>query len=197
MNLNDPIFTDEAKARAYFESIRWPDGIFCPHCDGTEHCYRLEGKSHRPGLFHCNDCAGQFTVTTGGVMESSKIPLTKWALGFRLYAASKQGFSAHQLHRMLGITYKSAWFMAHRIREAMGSAKDAAPIGGSGKIVEGDEVEVGRSHKSRKRPRLHHKHSRIRSIRFERGTQWNGPRGLAARSEARARSTSFRLTSAN
>lgn len=153
MNLNDPIFTDEAKARTYFESIRWPNGPVCPHCGGTERCYRLEGKSHRPGLIHCNDCSGSFTVTTGGVMESSKIPLTKWALGFRLYAASKKGFSAHQLHRMLGITYKSAWFMAHRIREAMAPAKDAGQIGGSGKIVEADETELSPSRKSKKRPR--------------------------------------------
>jgi transposase-like protein len=153
MNLNDPIFTDEAKARTYFESIRWPDGMICPHCGGTERCYRLEGKSTRPGLIHCNDCNGSFTVTTGGVMESSKIPLTKWALGFRLYAASKKGFSAHQLHRMLGITYKSAWFMAHRIREAMAPLETAAPIGGGGKVVEADETELSPSRKSKRRPR--------------------------------------------
>ena len=97
----------------------------CPHCGTTNKVYRLNGKSHRPGLFHCNVCDGSFTVMTGGVMESSKIPLTKWALGFYLYAASKKGFSAHQLHRQLGISYKSAWFMAHRIREAM------APLAGS------------------------------------------------------------------
>jgi len=153
MNLNDPIFTDEAKARAYFEAIRWPDGISCPHCGGTERCYRLEGKSHRPGLVHCNDCSGSFTVTTGGVMESSKIPLTKWALGFRLYAASKKGFSAHQLHRSLGVTYKTAWFMAMRIREAMAPAKDVSPIGGAGRVVEADETELSPSRKSKKRPR--------------------------------------------
>lgn len=157
MNLNDPIFTDEAKARTYFESIRWPNGPTCPHCGGTERCYRLEGKSHRPGLIHCNDCNGSFTVTTGGVMESSKIPLTKWALGFRLYAASKKGFSAHQLHRSLGITYKSAWFMAHRIREAMAPAKDAGPIGGAGKVIEADETELSPSRKSKRRPRIRNK----------------------------------------
>jgi transposase-like protein len=84
-------------------------------------------------------------------MESSHIPLTKWALGFRLYAASKKGFSAHELHRVLGITYKSAWFMAHRIREAMAPAADAAPLGGEGVVVESDETELGSSHKTRKR----------------------------------------------
>ena len=144
MNLNDPIFTDETKARAYFEGLRWPDGPYCPHCGEAEKVYRLEGKSHRPGLFTCNGCNGAFTVTTGGVMESSHIPLTKWALGFRLYAASKKGFSAHQLHRQLGITYKSAWFMAHRIREAMAPTKTAAPLGGAGKVVEADESYTGR-----------------------------------------------------
>ena len=140
MNLNDPIFSDETKARAYFESIRWPNGPVCPHCGGTERVYRLEGKSHRPGLIHCNDCSGSFTVTTGGVMESSKIPLTKWAMGFRLYASSKKGFSAHQLHRTIGIPYNSAWFMAMRIREAMAPIAGAGPVGGSGKIVEADET---------------------------------------------------------
>lgn len=142
MNLTDPIFTDEAKARDYFESIHWPNGPFCPHCGETEKVYRLHGKTTRPGLLYCNSCNGSFTVTTGTVMESSKIPLTKWAMGFRMYAGSKKGFSAHQLHRSLGITYKSAWFMAHRIREAM-SATDPAPIGGKGKTVEADETYFG------------------------------------------------------
>jgi transposase-like protein len=149
MNLTDPIFSDEAKARAYFEAIRWPNGPTCPHCGGTERVYRLDGKSHRPGLIHCNDCDGSFTVTTGGVMESSKIPLTKWALAFRLMAASKKGISAHQLHRTLGITYKSAWFMAMRVREAMGIPANADPVGGKGKIVEVDETELAKSRKTK------------------------------------------------
>jgi transposase-like protein len=153
MNLNDPIFSDETKARAYFEVIRWPNGPVCPHCTETTKVYRLEGKSHRPGLIHCNACGGQFTVTTGGVMESSHIPLTKWALAFRLYAASKKGFSAHQLHRQLGISYKSAWFMAHRVREAMSPAPDAPKVGGGGVIVEADETEMAPSRKSRPRKR--------------------------------------------
>lgn len=150
MNLNDPIFADETKARAYFESIRWPNGPVCPHCTGTERVYRLEGKSHRPGLIHCNDCDGSFTVTTGGVMESSHIPLTKWALAFRLMASSKKGISAHQLHRMLGITYKSAWFMAMRVREAMGlPPAGRGTVGGPGQIVEADETELAKSRKTK------------------------------------------------
>src|SRR5579862_9641703 len=126
--LNDPIFTDEAKAREYFEAQHWQNGPFCPHCGETEKVYRLNGKSHRPGLVHCNSCSGSFTVTTGTVMESSHIPLTKWALGFRLMAGSKKGISAHQLHRSLKIGYRAAWFMAMRIREAM--APSVGVIGG-------------------------------------------------------------------
>jgi transposase-like protein len=152
MKLTDPIFTDEAKARTYFETIRWPNGPFCPHCGETDKVYRLDGKAHRPGLIHCNGCKGSFTVTTGGVMESSHIPLTKWALAFYLYAASKKGFSANQLHRQLGISYKSAWFMAHRVREAMGPAADAGPMGGAGKTIEADEMYLGKSPKTKRSP---------------------------------------------
>lgn len=150
MNLNDPIFTDEAKAREHFEAVRWPDGPYCPHCGSLDKIYRLAGKSHRPGLFHCNGCSGAFTVTTKSVMESSHIPLTTWALGFKLMAASKKGVSAHQLHRMLGITYKSAWFMAMRIREAMAPGVDV--LGGPDVIVEADETELSPSHKTKRKP---------------------------------------------
>src|SRR5665213_243620 len=150
MKLTAPIFHDETKARAHFEAIRWPNGPVCVHCGETEKVYRVTGKSARPGLIHCNACEGQFTVTTGGVMESSHIPLTKWALGFYLYSASKKGFSAHQLHRQIGITYKSAWFMAHRIREAMAPlAGSEPPLGGEGKIVEADETELSPGRKTR------------------------------------------------
>ena len=142
MRLSDPIFADEAAAREHLERIRWPNGPVCPHCGETEKVYRLWGKTTRPGLIHCNACSGAFTVTTGGVMESSHIPLTKWALGFRLMASSKKGISAHQLHRTLGISYKSAWFMAHRIREAMAPAPNDGPLGGDGVILEADETEI-------------------------------------------------------
>jgi len=143
-NLTDPIFNDEEAARAHLESIRWADGVYCPHCGNTDETaiHRLKGKSHRPGLFQCNECRQHFTVTVGTVMERSKVPLAKWVLGFHLYASSKKGMSAHQLHRMLGVTYKTAWFMAHRIREAMRD-DDADPIGGEGKKVEADETYFG------------------------------------------------------
>lgn len=142
INLTDPIFTDEAKAREHMEAIRWPEGPVCPHCGSMDKVYRLKGKSHRPGLIHCNNCTGSFTVTTGSVMESSHVPLNKWVLAFRLMASSKKGISAHQLHRTIGVTYKTAWFMAHRIREAM--RDDASTLlGGEGEIIESDETLWG------------------------------------------------------
>lgn len=146
-NLTDPIFNNEDKAREHLESIRWADGVYCPHCGNADQASlrRLEGKSHRPGLFQCNACRQHFTVTVGTVMERSKVPLAKWVLGFHLYAASKKGMSAHQLHRMLGVTYKTAWFMAHRIREAMKEdVASAGPLGGEGKTVEADETYHGK-----------------------------------------------------
>ena len=107
----------------------------------------LQGKAHRPGLYHCRDCRGQFTVLTGSVMESSHIALPKWVLAIRLMAASKKGVSAHQLHRMLHLTCKTAWFMAHRLREAMRDPSPA-PLGGEGKIVEADEAYHGNARPS-------------------------------------------------
>lgn len=145
LDLTNPIYHDEDAARAHLEDIRWPDGPRCAHC-GSENVTRMHGKSHRPGLHHCNDCAKPFTVTVNTVMERSKIPLAKWVLGFQLMAASKKGVSSHQLHRMLGITYKSAWFLSMRIREAMGLPKEPPArggMGGKGKIVESDETFVG------------------------------------------------------
>jgi len=148
--LSDPIFHNEDKAREHLEAIRWPDGPTCPHCGNTDQdrIVKLKGKSHRPGLYQCNECRGHFSVTVGSVMERSKIPLTKWVAAFHLMAASKKGVSAHQLHRMLGITYKSAWFLAHRVREAMREDADTSgPIGGEGKTVEADETYIGKRDK--------------------------------------------------
>jgi transposase-like protein len=143
VDLTNPIFHNEDAARAHLESVRWPEGPVCVHC-GSKRVTRMVGKSHRAGLIHCNDCEKPFTVTVDSVMERSKIPLAKWVLGFHLMAASKKGVSSHQLHRMLGITYKSAWFLSMRIREAMGlDAETAGPIGGGNKVVESDETYVG------------------------------------------------------
>ena len=142
-DLQNPIFNDLDKAREALEAVRWPNGPFCPHCGNVEQSKiaKVEGKkhSHRAGLYYCNECKGQFTVTVGTVFERSKVPLTKWWLATHLMSASMKGISAHQLHRMLGVTYKTAWFMCHRIREAMKDA-NPSPMGGSGSVIEADET---------------------------------------------------------
>lgn len=145
MSLPD-IFTNEDKAREHLEAQRWPEGPTCPHCGNTaqNRIHKMAGKSHRPGLYKCKECRQPFSVTVGTVFERSKIPLHIWLYATHLMTSSKKGMSAHQLHRMLGITYKSAWFMAHRIREAMGDEPGTAgPLGGEGKIVEADETYFG------------------------------------------------------
>jgi transposase-like protein len=142
VDLSAPMFHDDAVARAHLEAVRWPNGAFCPHC-GSFNVHLMEGKSHRPGLRYCRDCAGHFTVTVGTVFERSHIPLHKWVLANYLMNASKKGMSAHQLHRTLDLPYKTAWFMAHRIREAMRMA-NPTPLGGDGKIVEADETYYGK-----------------------------------------------------
>jgi transposase-like protein len=130
-NLTDPIFHDDDAARSHFEAIRWPNGPVCPHCGAVEASTLVNGKSHRKGMYQCNACREPFSVMVGSVMERSHIPLAKWALAFHLMAASKKGVSAHQLMRTLGIgSYRTAWFMAHRIREAMKLDSKAGPIGG-------------------------------------------------------------------
>jgi transposase-like protein len=137
--LSDPAYHDEDAARAYLEEVRWPDGPFCPFCGAFETVKPLGGPSMGPGWYYCSACQDKFTVRVGSIMERSHIPLHKWLLAFRLMASSKKGVSAHQIHRTLGITYKSAWFLMHRIREAMND-NGAAPLGGEGKIVEANET---------------------------------------------------------
>src|ERR1700733_12763271 len=148
-----PHFTDPDKAREFLEAKRWPEGPICPHCGALGEAYRLQAdvenkkaKTHaRKGLYKCGGCREQFTVTVGTVMEDSHIPPHKWLYAFHLLCASKKGMSAHQLHRMLGVTYKSAWFMAMRIREAMRELDPSVftPMGGEGKAAEADETFVG------------------------------------------------------
>ena len=138
----------EASARAFVESIIWPDGPFCPHCKATN-VYRMTPKSGsskpgREGLFRCRECERQFTVTVGTIFESSHIPLHKWLMAVHFMTASKKGMAAHQLHRMLGITYKAAWFMCHRLRHAM----KGGTLQLRGK-VEVDETYVGGKQESR------------------------------------------------
>ena len=141
-NIYQPHFQNEEAAREKLESIRWPDGAECPHC-GLINATKLEGKAHRKGVYQCNHCREQFTVTVGTVFERSKVPLHKWLLANHLMCASKKGVSAHQLHRMLGVTYKTAWFMAHRLREAM--KQEPSVMGGEGGTVEVDETYIGKN----------------------------------------------------
>jgi transposase-like protein len=146
-DLTNAIYNDADKAREHLEAIHWPNGPVCPTCGNCdpERITKLMGKSTRPGVYKCKECRLPFTVTVGTVFERSKIALNKWVLAAHLMASSKKGMSAHQLHRMLGVTYKTAWFMAHRIREAM--KEDHAsngPMGGEGKVVEVDETYIGK-----------------------------------------------------
>lgn len=143
-DLTNPIYNDDEAARAHLEALRWPNGPVCSHCGVVDEATKLAGKSTRPGVWKCRACEKPFSVTVGTVFERSHIPLHKWVLATHLLSASKKGMSAHQLHRMLGITYKSAWFMAHRIREAM-TGTNPGPMGGKGKIVEADETFLGNS----------------------------------------------------
>jgi len=146
-DLTNPIYHDADKAREHLERLHWGDSPVCAHCGCIGNIVKLQGKSTRPGVYKCNDCRKPFTVTVGTIFEDSKIPLNKWLLAFRLMAGSKKGISAHQLGRSLGITYKSAWFMAHRIREAM--KDEGGPLGGPGKVVEADEMFVGGKQRNR------------------------------------------------
>ena len=148
-DLTNPIYHNNDAARRHLESIRWPDGPYCPHCGSFEDVHRLGGKAGAAGLLHCRICRKKFTITVGTLFERSHVPLHKWMLATHLMSASKKGMSAHQLHRMLGVTYKTAWLMAHRIREAMRDSKPG-PMGGDNKVVEADETYVGGKSKNRK-----------------------------------------------
>ena len=143
--INQPHFQAPEKAREYLERIQWPNGPTCPHCGSvSKDHYALKGKAHRKGLWKCKDCREQFTVTVGTVFERSKIPLNIWLQAVHFLCSSKKGMSAHQLHRTLGVQYKTAWFMAHRIRKAM-EERTHTPMGGPGGIVEADETYWGTS----------------------------------------------------
>jgi transposase-like protein len=143
-----PHFQSPENAREWLENLRWPEGPICSHCGVVNHAY----KTKKPGWYRCaeKECRKDFTVTTGTVMERSHIPLNKWLMAFYLLNASKKGMSAHQLHRALRLDYKSAWFMCHRIREAM-RAGNLGPLGGGGMIVEADETYYGNVEKPRRK----------------------------------------------
>jgi transposase-like protein len=145
---NEPYHQSDEAARKWFEAMRWPGGVVCPHCGSVGSAYARK----KTGLYRCSEkeCRKDFTVTTKSVMESSHLPLRLWAQAFTLLCSSKKGISAHQVHRTLKITYKSAWFLCHRIREAMRTG-GLAPMGGAGSIVEVDETFIGRQKGQKKR----------------------------------------------
>jgi transposase-like protein len=156
MNLAElsAVVSDEAKAFEMIESLRWPDGPVCPHCEATDRIYRLEGVRSKPskkrpqgevrhGLWKCGHCRKQFTVRVGSIFEDSPIPLGKWILAIHLMCSSKKGISSNQLKRELGISYQTAWFLTHRIRMAMTVDPLKTLLGGMNKVVEIDETFVG------------------------------------------------------
>lgn len=173
-NLTGPQFNDETAARKYLEALRWPNGPVCVHCGGVDRVYPVAARKERhirEGLYKCGDCDQQFTVTVGTVFESSKVPLHKWMSAVHLMCSSKKGISSKQIERMLGVSYKTAWFMTHRIREAM---RDGSPglLGGSGVTVEVDETFIGRDKtikpKHSKKGRGYHHKQKVLSL-VERG----------------------------
>lgn len=167
--LSKPYFHDEAAAFAHVENILWPEGPVCPKCGSFEKHYKLTGVRtkaskknpegiERHGLYKCAACRSQFTVRMGTIFEESHLELHKWLQAIHLMCSSKKGISAHQLHRVLECTYKTAWFLAHRIREAMRS-DDFTPMGGNGKTVEADETYIGRLAGTEKKSGLGHKNT--------------------------------------
>jgi transposase-like protein len=171
--LSKPYFHDEAAAYEKLESIVWPHGPTCPHCGAVDRIYDLKGKSTRIGLCKCGHCRKQFTVKVGTIFESSHVPLHKWLQAAYLMCANKKGISAHQLHRTLEVTYKTAWFMEHRLREAMREGQ-LAPFGTDGGAVEVDETFIGHDRnikpKGEKKGRgYHHKHKVLALVDRETG----------------------------
>ena len=155
-NLSAPHFHNEEAAYAYVEARLWPNGPVCPHCGGVERISKMQGKSTRVGAYKCYQCRKPFTVKIGTVFQDSKVPMRLWLQAMYLIAGSKKGISSNQLHRILGVTLKTAWFMSHRIREAMRSG-DLTPMGGNGTPVEVDETYIGRKAGVPKRHGYQHK----------------------------------------
>jgi transposase-like protein len=147
--LSNPVFADAAKAREWLENALWPEGPICPHCGSIDEATAI---TTREGWYQCNasECRSQFTVTVGTLFERSHIPLNKWLMAAFLLCASKKGISTHQMHRMIGVSYKSTWFMMHRLREAMRDGKFPGPLGGQNKVVEADETYIGGKAANRK-----------------------------------------------
>ena len=156
-DIQNPIFHDDDLARQWLEARMWPNGPVCPHCGTENQSTKLAGKAHRPGVYQCNPCRKQFSVTVGTLFERSKIPLSKWLMATYLLCASKKGMSTRQLSRMLDVSVKSTWFMTHRIREAMRDG-DLSPFGSGGGAVEVDETFIGNKKGRETRHGYEHKH---------------------------------------
>lgn len=158
LDITNKIYNDEDAAREHLEGQLWPNGPVCPHCGSVE-ATAMKGKAHRKGLYQCKACREQFSVTVGTVFERSKIKLHKWVLAAHLMGASKKGVSSKQIERMLGVTYKTAWFMTMRLREAMRAETPEGGLGGENKVIEADETFVGGKkknvHKGKPEPKKH------------------------------------------
>jgi transposase-like protein len=152
------IYTDETAARKHLQKLLWPNGPVCPHCQSVDRSTELKGDSTRPGVFKCRECEKPFSVTVGTVFERSKLPLHQWVYVTELMTASKKGISAHQVHRMLKVTYKTAWFMCHRIRKAMEASEATPAMGGPGGQVQADETYYGNTSKRSKSYKKGHSH---------------------------------------
>jgi transposase-like protein len=162
-------FHDEEAAYAYLEAKIWPEGPVCPHCGGVDRISKMQGKSTRVGMYKCYQCRKPFRATVGTVFEASHVPLRLWLQAVHLMASSKKGFSANQLHRVLNVTLRTAWFMMHRIREAM-STVGVEPMGGAGKVVEVDETYIGfQDGANTKTPRIASQYRNVVLTLVERG----------------------------
>src|SRR6185437_613398 len=153
-DLTNPIYNNEEAARAHFEASRWPNGPVCPHCGVVGEAHEMTGKSTRPGLYKCRACRKPFSATLGTLFERSHIPMHKWLLAVHLLSSSKKGMSAHQLYRMLGFgSYRTAWFMAMRIRESFRDLfpEEKGKLGGGGKVVEADDTVIGGKERNKHR----------------------------------------------
>lgn len=187
---SDPIFHDEAKAREWLEARLWPEGPVCPKCGVVGKATLMNGKSHRAGLYQCNACREPFSVTVGTLYERSHVPLHKWLAATYLMMSSKKGMSALQISRMIGVTYKTSWFLCHRIRESLRDP-DAAPLGGEGVVVEADETYVGGKDSNR------HK-SQMKGKKFRASSREKEPVVALVERGGRVRSTHVgNVTSAN
>lgn len=178
--LSKPYFHNEAAAFEHVEGILWANGPVCPHCDGEKGAYKLNGVRSKPskknpegverhGLYKCRDCRKQFTVRIGTIFEESHLPLHKWLQAIYLMCASKKGVSAHQIHRVLEVTYKTAWFLCHRIREAMRNG-ELSPMGGNGGFVEVDETFIGTEPGKKKKAGYQHKMKVLSLVDRQTGT---------------------------